>query len=601
MGAVVEELSAELQGLNRDYVLHALLGSGSYGQVAAGKHKPTGDPIAAKRVLEDILSEGYLAQRIYREIQVMQHLHWTVIGEHRAAHFVTLRELIVPSSRNFESFWMIMELCDCDLRFVFGQGNREGLPGIEMLQARYIIFQLFHALKTMKDAHIIHRDIQAANVLINCESLDIKVCDFGMSREYTGGDMNSNVVMQWYRAPELLMKSDHYDYQIDVWGAGCILGDLLALRGHGRSARKISPLFKCQPVGNEESLEKILSLLGVPSPADLEPVPKRYEPSRKGLNLMRRLSRNQTRVDWWAHFAISREDQGTEEAVEILDQLLVFNPLTRKTVEWCLARPWFADLHRLYTAHELAHDGPVPPFHMLGGDCHEDNVAEWKNRMYELAQKSHDQGSAIPTMTSPSMFSSGECGASPTSKFNATGGVQYSHGATPLAVPDKRITRGRAGSVSIEPGSDAESEASLMSHPPPSPSARLLALIGGQLEHGGEDEEIRHAAVRAYDTSAAVRPALLRSGWDPGQRRFTRPMKPSRWQNLAVRIRKACRSEHLGAPGWIAPENVAPLRRPSTDQDHKRGKVVPAPQGGAPPRVDGAGDGCCGSSDCVVS
>ena len=38
------------------------------------------------------------------------------------------------------------------------------------------------------------------------------------------------VVTIWYRAPELLLGARHYTPAADMWAAGCILAELLALR-----------------------------------------------------------------------------------------------------------------------------------------------------------------------------------------------------------------------------------------------------------------------------------------------------------------------------------------------------------------------------------
>ena len=32
---------------------------------------------------------------------------------------------------------------------------------------------------------------------------------------------------RWYRSPELLYGSNHYDYSVDMWSVGCIIGELL--------------------------------------------------------------------------------------------------------------------------------------------------------------------------------------------------------------------------------------------------------------------------------------------------------------------------------------------------------------------------------------
>jgi mitogen-activated protein kinase 1/3 len=45
-----------------------------------------------------------------------------------------------------------------------------------------ITYNLICALNFLESANIMHRDIKPANILIDPESLDIKICDFGLSR-----------------------------------------------------------------------------------------------------------------------------------------------------------------------------------------------------------------------------------------------------------------------------------------------------------------------------------------------------------------------------------------------------------------------------------
>ena len=41
--------------------------------------------------------------------------------------------------------------------------------------------------------------------------------------------LTSHVVTRWYRAPEIILLSNDYGAEIDVWAVGCIFGELLAL------------------------------------------------------------------------------------------------------------------------------------------------------------------------------------------------------------------------------------------------------------------------------------------------------------------------------------------------------------------------------------
>lgn len=42
--------------------------------------------------------------------------------------------------------------------------------------------------------------------------------------------MTQEVVTQYYRSPELLMGTNHYGYEIDIWSVGCIFAELLSRR-----------------------------------------------------------------------------------------------------------------------------------------------------------------------------------------------------------------------------------------------------------------------------------------------------------------------------------------------------------------------------------
>ena len=41
--------------------------------------------------------------------------------------------------------------------------------------------------------------------------------------------MTQEVVTQYYRAPEILMGTKHYDAGVDVWSVGCIFAELLGM------------------------------------------------------------------------------------------------------------------------------------------------------------------------------------------------------------------------------------------------------------------------------------------------------------------------------------------------------------------------------------
>jgi serine/threonine protein kinase len=58
----------------------------------------------------------------------------------------------------------------------------------------------------------------------------LKLADFGLSPLLqVSKQLTPNVVLLWYRAPELLLWKNHtkYTFGIDLWAVGCVFGEFL--------------------------------------------------------------------------------------------------------------------------------------------------------------------------------------------------------------------------------------------------------------------------------------------------------------------------------------------------------------------------------------
>jgi serine/threonine-protein kinase BUR1 len=99
-------------------------------------------------------------------------------------------------------------------------------------QIKCYMLQLLEGLRYLHANHILHRDMKAANLLINNRGI-LQIADFGLARHYDGDvpqpgkgggeanrDYTSLVVTRWYRPPELLMHLKRYTTAIDMWGVG---------------------------------------------------------------------------------------------------------------------------------------------------------------------------------------------------------------------------------------------------------------------------------------------------------------------------------------------------------------------------------------------
>lgn len=77
---------------------------------------------------------------------------------------------------------------------------------------------------------ICHRDLKPENILL--KKGIVKIADLGTSKvlDLNFTRMNTPyVVSRYYRAPELILGSQWYDFSIDMWATGCILFELLTL------------------------------------------------------------------------------------------------------------------------------------------------------------------------------------------------------------------------------------------------------------------------------------------------------------------------------------------------------------------------------------
>lgn len=92
--------------------------------------------------------------------------------------------------------------------------------------------QLLSGLQHCHENGILHRDIKPSNLLIDTNGM-LKIADFGLANFFPPKQkrpLTSRVVTLWYRAPELLLGSTDYEVGIDLWSAGCLLGEMFVGR-----------------------------------------------------------------------------------------------------------------------------------------------------------------------------------------------------------------------------------------------------------------------------------------------------------------------------------------------------------------------------------
>jgi protein kinase len=96
-------------------------------------------------------------------------------------------------------------------------------------QIKGVIYQTLLGLEHMHKQGFFHRDLKPEN-LLNTGDI-VKIGDFGLAREIRSRPPFTDYVStRWYRAPEILLRSTHYNSPVDIFALGAIMAELYMLR-----------------------------------------------------------------------------------------------------------------------------------------------------------------------------------------------------------------------------------------------------------------------------------------------------------------------------------------------------------------------------------
>ena len=117
-----------------------------------------------------------------------------------------------------DTLWLVTELMD------FGQLTnivdfRDVFP-MEEKHIAYVCRRVLKGLCYLHEKGIVHRDIKSDNILVN-QNGSIKISNFGFAAVLTATHPTRNSVVgtPFWMAPELI-RTDQYDYKIDIWSLG---------------------------------------------------------------------------------------------------------------------------------------------------------------------------------------------------------------------------------------------------------------------------------------------------------------------------------------------------------------------------------------------
>jgi len=283
------------------YKILKVVGDGAYGSVYKALNKNTGEIVAIKKMKKKFTSwEECMSLREIKSLRKLSH-----------PSIVKLKEVIRVND---------------DLNFVFEfveqnvyQLTRDKPETLVEGKIKSILYQTLSGLTYMHKNGFFHRDMKPENLLIQGNSL--KIADFGLAREIRSKPPFTDYVStRWYRAPEILLRSTNYNSPVDVFALGAIMAELYMLR----------PLF---PGSNEhDQMIKVCSVLGTPTQQSW---PEGYRlasrigfvfPNFAPLNLQKVIA------------------NAPSDAIDLMMQMMRFDPQKRPTAAECLQHPYFYDV-----------------------------------------------------------------------------------------------------------------------------------------------------------------------------------------------------------------------------------------------------------------
>jgi serine/threonine protein kinase len=293
------------------YIKLSKIGEGTYGVIYKAKDVQSEKIVALKKIKLNPEIEGTPSTAI-REIALLKEL--------KHPNIIHLLDVIHTSKK----LSLIFEYCETDLKKKEDEylNKNEKLP--RDLVKKYFK-SILNGLAYLHKKKIIHRDLKPQNLLIT-DNDEIKICDFGLARG-TGVPIQTytnEVVTLWYRPPDILLGSKMYDNSVDLWSAGCIFGEMLL----GKS------LF--QGKNDAEQCVEIFKIIGTPDDNILPWLKESPEwnagPTGEGFIRYNKKS-----------FKEAFPDINDENAYDILEKLLVFDPESRASAETILQHPYFKE------------------------------------------------------------------------------------------------------------------------------------------------------------------------------------------------------------------------------------------------------------------
>merc|ERR1712166_190957 len=288
------------------YSADKVIGNGSFGVVFKATKVDTGEVVAIKKVLQDKRFKN-------RELQIMRMLTHPCV--------VPLKHCFYSSGEEPDETYLNLVLESIpETIYMICRRHSKAKQFMPIDRVKMYSFQLLRSLAYIHALGVCHRDIKPQNLLVNPETVELKLCDFGSAKQLVQGEPNvSYICSRYYRAPECIIGATHYNTQIDTWSAGCVITEMLLG----------VPLFPGE--SGVDQLVEIIKALGTPTLEEIQAMNQTYTEYKFP----------QVKPHPWHKVFRPRTPS---DAIELVSRFLRYSPDPRiKPLEAC-AMPFFDEL-----------------------------------------------------------------------------------------------------------------------------------------------------------------------------------------------------------------------------------------------------------------
>ncbi|KAM6985661.1 protein kinase C theta type [Aplochiton taeniatus] len=240
-----------------NFILHKMLGKGSFGKVFLAEMKSTKEFFAVKALKKDVVLMDDDVECTMVERRVLS-LAW----EHP---FLTHLYCTFQTKENL--FFVMEYLNGGDLMF-----HIQSVHKFDLQRSTFYAAEIICGLQFLHSKGVVYRDLKLDNVLLDSVG-HIKIADFGMCKENMQEDTRTSTFCGTpdYIAPEILL-GQKYNSSVDWWSFGVLLYEMLIGQSpfHGRDEEELFQSIRtdnpCYPRWLTKDAKDILIKLFVREP-----------------------------------------------------------------------------------------------------------------------------------------------------------------------------------------------------------------------------------------------------------------------------------------------------------------------------------------------